>query len=185
MENVGLHEHETVGNHYTWSNKHTNGIIYSRIDKAIYNTERFLQYATSEIEIFPPHISDHSPLMLKMNDRDMEKKKRRHNFKFQNCITEKPTYHDIVKANWEKDESGRPVYKFWRKLMKLQPDFKKLTNQVTAGVQNIQECQNMLEQTQILLAADKFNQQLIIDEKYWNEKVISSMELEEKILQQK
>lgn len=31
MEETSLYEHETKGCYFTWSNKHTNGIIYSRI----------------------------------------------------------------------------------------------------------------------------------------------------------
>lgn len=39
MERLELNEHDTIGNHYTWSNKHSNGLIYSRIDKALRNKE--------------------------------------------------------------------------------------------------------------------------------------------------
>lgn len=39
MEDIALYEHETRGNHITWSNRPTNGIIYSRIDRAICNRE--------------------------------------------------------------------------------------------------------------------------------------------------
>lgn len=35
MEEAGLHEPETRGSHFTWSNKHTNKMIYSRIDRVI------------------------------------------------------------------------------------------------------------------------------------------------------
>lgn len=37
MKVVGLFEYTTHVNHHTWSNKHTNWIIYSRIDKDICN----------------------------------------------------------------------------------------------------------------------------------------------------
>ncbi|XP_058753184.1 uncharacterized protein LOC131626385 [Vicia villosa] len=41
MNDIGLYEHETRGSHYTWSNKHGQGAIYSRIDIAICNGEWF------------------------------------------------------------------------------------------------------------------------------------------------
>lgn len=37
MNEVGLFEHAINGNHHTWSNKHNNWTIYSRIDRAICN----------------------------------------------------------------------------------------------------------------------------------------------------
>lgn len=37
MEEVGLYEHETKGEHYTWLNRHLNDTIYSRIERAIIN----------------------------------------------------------------------------------------------------------------------------------------------------
>ncbi|CAK8566523.1 unnamed protein product [Lathyrus sativus] len=37
MKITGLFEHNTTEKHYTWSKNHTNGAIYSRIDRAICN----------------------------------------------------------------------------------------------------------------------------------------------------
>lgn len=61
MTNICLYEHDTRGSHYTWSNKHQHGIIYSRIDMAICNIEWFLTFPNCEIDVLLSHISDHSP----------------------------------------------------------------------------------------------------------------------------
>lgn len=68
MEEVGLTEHSTAWNTYTWSNKQTQGMIYSRIDRAICNTEWYLQYPEIELENLNHHISDHSPLRLSIKN---------------------------------------------------------------------------------------------------------------------
>ncbi|XP_058723365.1 uncharacterized protein LOC131595109 [Vicia villosa] len=94
-------------------------------------------------------------------------------------------YNAIVKNSWEQDELGRPMYKLWKKLIRLQPHLRKLTTEVTRGVQNIQDSRVMLDQAQKALSADMFNQQLIENEKFWCEEVINNTELEEKILLQK
>lgn len=59
-----LFEHETRGNHFTWCNKHTDGLIYSRIDRTICNREWFMKYSDCEVEIMQAHISDHFPIKL-------------------------------------------------------------------------------------------------------------------------
>lgn len=64
MQTIGLTEHDTRGSPYTWSNKHTTGVIYSRIGRAICNIVRFLKYPDSDLEILNPHISDHPPWEL-------------------------------------------------------------------------------------------------------------------------
>lgn len=83
MEEICLHEHETRGSHYTWSNKHTNGMIYSRIDRAICNKDWFITYHNCDIEVFHPHISDHSPLKVKMKENS-ETCRHKSGFKFLN-----------------------------------------------------------------------------------------------------
>ncbi|PNX83937.1 hypothetical protein L195_g039987 [Trifolium pratense] len=79
MDEIGLYEHDTRGSHFTWSNKHTNGVIYTRIDRAICNREWFLKYPNCEVEVLNPHISDHSPLKLEY----------RNNRKANVCLVEK------------------------------------------------------------------------------------------------
>ncbi|XP_058764760.1 uncharacterized protein LOC131638231 [Vicia villosa] len=185
MDATGLHEHETVGNYYTWSNKHTTRIIYSRIDRAICNTEWFLHFSTREVKILNPHISDHSPLPVKMQGVYTKGQRGRYRFRFLNCITEKSQYNTIVKTSWGQDEQSRPMYKLWRKLMRLQPDLRKLTKEVTRGVQKIQDSREMLDQAQKALSDDMFNQQLIDNEKFWCEEVIKNTKLEEIFLLQK
>lgn len=75
MKVVGLFEYTTHGNHHTWSNKHTNWIIYSRIGKDICDKNWFLKFPNSEIEILAPDIFDHAPLKVAMDPNIPSKKK--------------------------------------------------------------------------------------------------------------
>lgn len=62
---LGLYEHETKGDYITWSNKHSQWLIYSRIGKVACNRDWFQKYPNNEIEILRPHMSDHAPLRLR------------------------------------------------------------------------------------------------------------------------
>lgn len=41
MRNTGTFEKDSTGDYYTWSNKQTDGMIYSRIDRVLGNVEWF------------------------------------------------------------------------------------------------------------------------------------------------
>jgi hypothetical protein len=185
MDEIGLYEHDTRGSHFTWSSRHTNGVIYSRIDRAICNREWFINYPNCEVEVLNPHISDHSPLRVRLLDTNTGMNRYQTRFKFLNCVMERPEFLDMVTNSWNKEEIGRPMYVLWRKLKRLQPILRGLTRKVTAGAQKIQDSRIQLEQAQHLLAGDIFNQEYITAVKYWSDEIIQTTELEEKILMQK
>lgn len=56
MNETKLFEHDTRGNHFTWTNKQVQGLIYSRIDRAICIREWFVKYPDCEIEVLQAHI---------------------------------------------------------------------------------------------------------------------------------
>lgn len=85
MDTVDLFEHDTIGNHFTWTNKHVQGVIYSRIDRALCNQSWFTQYPNCKIEVLDAHISDHNPLLVQMECRIVMPTSV---FKFINCVTE-------------------------------------------------------------------------------------------------
>jgi hypothetical protein len=185
MDEIGLYEHDTRGSHFTWSNRQTNGVIYSRIDRAICNREWFINYPNCEVEVLNPHISDHSPLRVRLLDTNTGMNRYQTRFKFLNCVMERPEFLDMVTNSWNKEEIGRPMYVLWRKLKRLQPILRGLTRKVTTGAQKIQDSRIQLEQAQHLLAGDIFNQEYITAVKYWSDEIIQTTELEEKILMQK
>lgn len=56
MKNGNLFEHDTKGPQYTWSNKQPIGLIFSKIDRALCNTEWFLTFPKCVIDVLNPHI---------------------------------------------------------------------------------------------------------------------------------
>ncbi|XP_058775952.1 uncharacterized protein LOC131650248 [Vicia villosa] len=118
MENLGLYEHETKGDHFTWFNKQSQGPIYSRIDRALCNSFWFATFPDCVIEVMRSHISDHAPLKVNMvNQHGYVKKKRR--FQFLNCVTVREDYMNKLSDSWQQPMGGNPMYKLWRKLIRL------------------------------------------------------------------
>lgn len=88
MHMIGLLEANTKGSHYTWSNKHNIGLIYSRIDHVLGNADWFQTFPDAFIEILLPHISIHAPIRIRIEKRVPQ---RKFSFKFLNCITKDPS----------------------------------------------------------------------------------------------
>ena len=64
MEKVGLFEKDSLGDYYTWTNKHSVGTIYSRIDHVLGNMEWLMDNIDVNLTIFPCSVSDHNLLCL-------------------------------------------------------------------------------------------------------------------------
>lgn len=150
MTNIGLYEHDTRGGHYTWSNIHQHGTIYSIIDRAIFNGEWFLKFPNCEMDVLLPHICDHSPLKVNL-DKNKENHRTRPCFKFINCVTEREDYIVTIKENWKVPVEGRPVYILWRKLFRLQRIISTMNRETTEGVKNIQHYRENLAKVQSML----------------------------------
>ncbi|XP_058783262.1 uncharacterized protein LOC131657933 [Vicia villosa] len=65
MQRQGLYEDPSRGCHYTWSNKHITGTIYSMIDRLIGNVQWFQVFQEAGVEVLHPNIFDHSPVRVK------------------------------------------------------------------------------------------------------------------------
>lgn len=93
IQRNSLFEAPTKGCHYTWTNKHTTGAIYSIIDRLIGNLQWFQTFQDTIVEVFPPNISDHSPSRVSHVNTQTN---RKFIFKFMNCVTRKDDYIDVV-----------------------------------------------------------------------------------------
>lgn len=62
MEDAGIVEMKSTERNYTWTNGHT----YSKLDRALVNTEWMLYMPHLEVLVMEPACSDHSPLSIKL-----------------------------------------------------------------------------------------------------------------------
>lgn len=92
MKDTNLTEMDSVGDHFTWSNRQVAGTIYSRIDRVLCNVDWFLQYSNHILSVLPPNISDHALLHIH-GPTDI---RRTHHFKFNNYLLDLNGFHDMV-----------------------------------------------------------------------------------------
>ena len=61
---AGLEELNTIGCHFTWTNRRVRDPILSRLDRVLVSSYWFQSLAPTVATICPPSISDHSPVTL-------------------------------------------------------------------------------------------------------------------------
>ncbi|XP_070011242.1 uncharacterized protein [Nicotiana sylvestris] len=82
MVEAGMTELQTIGKSYTWSNNHT----YSKIDRAIVNSNWMTTMPPLSVQVMDPIFLDHSPLFIEL---DRPENRCRKAFRFINDIWEK------------------------------------------------------------------------------------------------
>jgi hypothetical protein len=181
MNTTGLFEKESIGDYYTWTNKHTVGTIYSRIDHVLGNLDWLQANLHRQLEILAPNVSDHSLLCLRTHE---PKAVRNVNFKFTNSVIQIAGYHDIVNKSWSTPLMGRPMAVLWFKLMRLQAPLHKLSKQLSNVAQTIVKVRNDLLQAQNDLTTDRMNSSLIERVKGCTDRLLYWHDLETQMLRQ-
>lgn len=89
MDHAGLFEKDSTGEYFTWTNKHSIGTIYSKIDHVLGNIDWLQDNTDVKLEILPPSIFDHCLLCLsdQKNNRTLHTK-----FKFTNSVVKVAGY---------------------------------------------------------------------------------------------
>ncbi|KAI5382050.1 hypothetical protein KIW84_UN0211 [Lathyrus oleraceus] len=182
MHNVSLFENVSKGSYFTWSNKHTQGIIHSRIDRMVSNVQWLQKYPDAVVENLAPNISDHTPVKVSVSQQQIRKGSM---FKFLNCSVKEPTYMQIVKNSWQEEVIGNNMYRLWRKLLRLQPILKKMNSQYSDIQDQIQKARQLLLDEQKGIHNNLFNVQSIERVKQYTENLIHLNQTEENILKQK
>ncbi|XP_058768036.1 uncharacterized protein LOC131641747 [Vicia villosa] len=141
LNDAGLCEMDNKGDYFTWSNKQSENPIYSRIDRLIANTDWFQGNNDLVLNVLSPHISGHA--LLYLSKPTVARKKIR--FRFNNNWTDIEGFQECVRQSCTKTTYGRPMEILWRKLMRLQPELKKLNKQVTDLQQRIIDTRKNLD----------------------------------------
>ncbi|XP_058775224.1 uncharacterized protein LOC131649480 [Vicia villosa] len=182
MGERNLFEMDSTGDYYTWSNKHVEGTIYSRIDRVLDNVEWFQNNINTSLQVLPPSVSDHGLLFLQNQEPQYPKKPR---FKYLNCVTDVEGYEQKVINNWNEPIVGRPMYVLWQKLRRLHPILKKLNKPLVLADQNIKKAGDNMDKTQKDLVNDRLNISKINEVKRLTEELVKWQEIDEKVMNQR
>ncbi|XP_058727038.1 uncharacterized protein LOC131598458 [Vicia villosa] len=154
MHRTGLFEAPTRGRHFTWFNNHSDGAIYSIIDRLIANVQWFQTFQDAHVEVLHPNVSDHSPLRVLWGQQQTRMKMM---FKFLNCVTTREGYFAVVKDSWEKRTKGNAMQRLWCKLKRLQGPVQKLQRSYTDIQLQIQKAIQDLNEAHLHLSNNMFD----------------------------
>ncbi|XP_060211857.1 uncharacterized protein LOC132639432 [Lycium barbarum] len=136
--NTGMDELPYVGSKYTWSNGH----VQSKIDWSIVNTTWLLQMPPTSVIIMEPFFSDHSPLLIVVDEQSRRAPKQ---FKFFNYMADQEEFHETVATCLAKQVKGSALEKVWQKLKNVKHGIQGLKSTKYNGVEiKVQEYKEQL-----------------------------------------
>lgn len=146
------------GMRYTWSGSpHGVGVV-RKLDRVLVNDAFVQKFRNSKARFLAPKTSDHSPAILEFGG--CENAKGRGSFKFQNFLTHRPNFLDLVREGWNVNGGGVMMYKVVQKLKHLKPIFRKEALSKGNLCARVKDLQLSLENTQLALDCDPFNEVL-------------------------
>ncbi|TMW81069.1 hypothetical protein EJD97_012226, partial [Solanum chilense] len=117
IEACGLVDMGYSGQNYTWCNHRKNGDrIWKRLDRGMVNDNWLDMMPQSSITHLPSVGSDHSPLLMEMNNNQSTVIKY---FKFLNYWTENDNFLSTVEKCWKRHVNGEPMWILHTKLRRL------------------------------------------------------------------
>ncbi|KAI5429717.1 hypothetical protein KIW84_034335 [Lathyrus oleraceus] len=147
------------GDYFTWLNKHSDNVIYSRIDHALANDEWYQKYANVNLDILAPSIFDHSFLFLQ--NPDTTRQRRQYHLNFLNNVVKSPNFLEKINHCRRVLIHGSPMFVLWRKLIRTQFTIRQLSKPVIGAFVSLKNARLLLVETQELLMNDKENLDLI------------------------
>ncbi|KAL5184132.1 Transposon TX1 uncharacterized protein [Glycine soja] len=182
MNVAGLSEMESIGDYFTWSNKHNVGTIYSRINRVLGNVKWFQDRLDYHLKILPPSVSDHALLCV---EGKMQPKNKTRRFKFYNCMVNMIGYEEVVHNSWNRPIRGTPMHVLWQKLQRLKLELVQLGKSMTNARHELVKARRDLDLAQNAITHNRMDDNLIDTVKKCTERVINWNEMEGNMLRQR
>ncbi|KAL5134431.1 Transposon TX1 uncharacterized protein [Glycine soja] len=182
MNIAGLSEMESIGDYFTWSNKHYVGTIYSRIDRVLGNVQWFQDRLDYHLKILPPSVLDHALLCVKGK---MQPKNKTRRFKFYNCMVDMIGCEKVVQNSWNRPIRGTPMHVLRQKLQRLKPELVQLGKSMTNARQELVKARRDLDLAQNAITHNRMDDNLIDTVKKCTKRVINWNEMEGNMLRQR
>ncbi|XP_055822001.1 uncharacterized protein LOC129890481 [Solanum dulcamara] len=147
LHDLHLNELPWKGDYYTWSNKQMGtDRIYSRIDRIFGNSDWMMHWGHVVTQYEVPYISDHSPMLIKIEDNQWTVKPP---FRFFNIWADHSKFMEKVTEIWHKQLVPGKMANIWAKLKALQKILKTLNKEEFQNISTrINEARLELIQTQ-------------------------------------
>ncbi|KAL0396414.1 UNVERIFIED_CONTAM: hypothetical protein Scaly_0089800 [Sesamum calycinum] len=178
---TGLISLPMQGERFSWHNCSTDGrSLWKRLDLMFVNDVWMEQWPNLFYTCLTPRTSDHSPLVLKGDSRDMQVSM----FRFDNYLALSPGFLASVHNVWQHPIIGTPMYSVTRKLKALKPVFRRQRKTKGDLAMNVKLASGFLEVAQQLLQVDRQNTLLLKLENCCRLVYLKAMKLEHVMLRQ-
>ncbi|KAL0294972.1 UNVERIFIED_CONTAM: hypothetical protein Scaly_3112500 [Sesamum calycinum] len=182
MSETGLISLPMQGERFSWHNCSTDGrSLWKRLDRMFVNDAWLEQWPNLFYTCLTPRTSDHSPLVLKGDSRDVQVSM----FRFDNYLALSPGFLASVHNIWQHPVIGTPMYSVTRKLKALKPMFRQQRRKKGDLAMNVKLAAGFLEVAQILLQADRHNSLLLQLENCCRLVYLKATQLEHVMLRQR
>jgi endonuclease/exonuclease/phosphatase family metal-dependent hydrolase len=111
IDSLDLREIKMSGRRFTWANSRR-APTYERLDRVLISTDWEQQYPLATVEALNREISDHTPLLLSLGEKDKAKKLAP--FKFELGSLLKEGFFDVVSEVWRKENRGVSSMQRWQ-----------------------------------------------------------------------
>ncbi|XP_074300198.1 uncharacterized protein LOC141631424 [Silene latifolia] len=144
-----LDDAHSFGLEHTWTNKREPTVrIWSRLDRVLLNSDWLIQFPTTNVQVLPSGISDHSPLLVEVKNGY----KIRRQFSYLNCWEDYKDYRDSVTAAWDLPVKGNHIFRLFTKLKNVKSNLISLhKNHYTGISQKVIVARKELETSQRML----------------------------------
>ena len=106
-----------LGPLFTWMNRQAEvNFIARKLDRCLQNECSLDMFPNAFMEVLPPGLSDHCPLVTSLNVNSVSGPRKLIPFKFFNFWADHPDFIGLVKEAWSNEVFGTPMFKLTRKL---------------------------------------------------------------------
>ncbi|XP_074278681.1 uncharacterized protein LOC141602277 [Silene latifolia] len=163
----GLVTVKTIGNFFTWNNKHEAGSrVFSRIDRVLGNDDWGIEFPDCVAKFLPEGLYDHSPCIITLREQ-YDRCPRP--FKYFNMWALADDFMDVISHTWEIVVPGTPMFCLANKLKLLKKPLKGLNQE---GFHNIEHTYSLAHKA-LLLMQEEMQSNPLNSELCDNERVIA------------
>ncbi|KAK4382095.1 hypothetical protein Sango_2905200 [Sesamum angolense] len=156
---TGLLSLPMQGERFTWHNCSLDGrSLWKRLDRLLVNDVWMDRWPNLYYTCLTPRRSDHSPMVLKGDCRNMQASL----FRFDNYLALSPGFLASVQSIWQHPIVGTPMYSVTQKLKALKPVFRQQRHSKGDLAMNVKLAAGFLEIAQNILQFDRHNSLLLL-----------------------
>ncbi|XP_024990680.1 uncharacterized protein LOC112524969 [Cynara cardunculus var. scolymus] len=158
VEDVEIFDLHYTGVHFTWNQKpNSSGGIMRKLDRAMGNDEFTSVFQDVNVHFHPSGLSDHPPVMITFK---CGIRKKRCGFKFDNFLTEHPSFLQVVKNEWANNIEGSFMFRVTSHLKALKTPLRKLRHSYGNLGQRVAFLKTELDRIQLDVDNDPSNVEL-------------------------